>query len=105
MQKLFNIPNDPQKRRVFDSLLAERFRGFKTHLTSGWIYKKKKHKKKSSKGNDGEGGNEEDVEEQDPPWKKWPSVTEDEWKDFVIQKTRPKAIVRTTKSNENCIIY
>ena len=90
---------------MFDSLLAERFRGFKTHLTSGWIYKKKKRKKKASKGNEGEGGNEEDVEEQDPPWKKWPSVTEDEWKDFVIQRTRPKAIVRTTKSNENCITY
>ncbi|XP_021747515.1 uncharacterized protein LOC110713365 [Chenopodium quinoa] len=36
-RKLFNTRNDADKRRLFESLVAERFRGFKTFLTNGWI--------------------------------------------------------------------
>ncbi|XP_021713497.1 uncharacterized protein LOC110681659 [Chenopodium quinoa] len=89
-RRLFSIPNDPEKRRVFESLLAERFRGFKTKLTNGWIYKNKKNSKKKNAD-----------ENYLLPWQIWPTVSKNYWEEFVRMKTQKKAIVSLCKSDLN----
>ena len=91
LQRQFSIPNDPEKKRVFVSLLGERFRGFKTKLTNRWIHKKKKvqTKKKNAK------------EDDRLPWQIWPTVSKDDWEEFVRMKSQKKAIVSLCKSDLN----
>jgi hypothetical protein len=84
---------------VFESLLAERFRGFKSELVRCWITKRKK-KPKKKKGNDDEVINEELL-----PWQKWPNISKDDWEAFVIQQSTKEAIVSLSKFDYNCIIY
>ena len=76
---------------MFESLLAERFRGFKTKLTNRWIYEKKKvqTKKKNAK------------EDNRLPWQIWPTVSKDDWEEFVRMKSQKKAIVSLCKSDLN----
>ncbi|XP_021768945.1 uncharacterized protein LOC110733237 [Chenopodium quinoa] len=90
-RRQFSIPNDPEKKRVFVSLLGERFRGFKTKLTNRWIHKKKKvqTKKKNAK------------EDNRLPWQIWPTVSKDDWEEFVRMKSQKRAIVSLCKSDVN----
>ncbi|XP_021760603.1 protein FAM50A-like [Chenopodium quinoa] len=80
-----NLGEPEDQRRVFESLLAERFRGFKTNLTNGWIYKKKKK------------ADEDDL----LPWQKWPTVSKDDWEEFVRMKTQKKAIELREQNKKN----
>ncbi|XP_021723139.1 uncharacterized protein LOC110690587 [Chenopodium quinoa] len=90
-RRQFSIPNDPEKKRVFVSLLGERFRGFKTKLTNRWIHKKKKvqTKKKNAK------------EDNRLPWKIWPTVSKDDWEEFVRMKSQKKAIELREQNQAN----
>ncbi|XP_021762643.1 uncharacterized protein LOC110727388 [Chenopodium quinoa] len=94
-RSLFNISNDAAKRRVFESLLAERFRGFKSELVRCWITNRKK-KPKKKKGNDDEVINEELL-----PWQKWPNISKDDWEAFVIQQSTKEAIELREQNSKN----
>ncbi|XP_021745072.1 uncharacterized protein LOC110711015 [Chenopodium quinoa] len=101
-RSLFNIPNEYAKRRVFESLLATRFRGFKTTLVRRFITKKLVRKPKNKK----EGGMDEEViDEEKLPWQIWPSVSKEDWDAFVLQKSKKEAIVSSSNSDDNCKIY
>ena len=70
---------------MFLSVVAEKFRDFKSKLVTGWITKKRAHKTKKVKtGN--EGG------EQVPskmPYEIWGHISKNEWETFVAKRTTP----------------
>ena len=92
MQNLFHIQPDDEKKKIFFSAVAERFRDFKSKLVSRWITKKRK-KKKGTKGNEcaEEGDNENPVKEW--PYDIWPDISKEEWEAFVAKKTTPQEVV------------
>ena len=101
LQSLFNIPNEYAKRRVFESLLAARFRSFKCNLVRRFITKKLVRKPKNKKG----GGSDDDViDEEKLPWQIWPSISKDDWEAFVLQKCKKEEIVSLKNSDENCVV-
>ncbi|XP_021771016.1 uncharacterized protein LOC110735158 [Chenopodium quinoa] len=99
-RSLFNIPNEYAKQRVFESLLATRFRGFKTTLVRRFITKKLVRKPKNKK----EGGMDEEViDEEKLPWQIWPSVSKENWDAFVLQKSKKEAIEIREQNSKNAL--
>ncbi|XP_021717294.1 uncharacterized protein LOC110685139 [Chenopodium quinoa] len=99
-RSLFNIPNEYAKRRVFESLLATTFRGFKTTLVCRFITKKLVRKPKNKKGG---GMDDEVIDEEKLPWKIWPSVSKEDWDAFVLQKSKKEAIEIREQNSKNAL--
>lgn len=106
---LFHIKADQDKRDVFYSGLAQRFRDFKTKLVSRWIsLRRERSTTKKRKRVDYENKNEENQQEeamkkskQPPtrlPYEIWPHISKDEWEAFVAKKTTPEAVAKRAKN-------
>ena len=89
LQNLFHIEHDEEKKSIFLSVVAERFRDFKSKLVARWITKKShRQTKKVKTGN--EGGEEAPSK---MSYEIWPNISKNEWEAFVAKKTTPNEVV------------
>ncbi|XP_057529500.1 uncharacterized protein LOC130808069 isoform X2 [Amaranthus tricolor] len=94
---LFHIENNKEKKNVFLSAVAKRFRDFKSKLVTGWITKKRARKTKKVKtGN--EGG---DQAPSKMPYEIWGHISKNEWEEFVAKKTTPTEVEKRGKASES----
>lgn len=109
MKNLFNIENDPFKKKLFLQAVGIRFRDFKAKLVSGCITKRRQRVGRNNKkmkmetikenGRAGENGEEEEnegekeQESEEFPFQIYHHITATEWEAFVAKKTTKEAVV------------
>ncbi|CAO2813834.1 unnamed protein product [Amaranthus hypochondriacus] len=97
---LFHIENDEEKKKVFLSAVAERFRDFKSKLVTGWITKKRARKTMVKMGT--EGRNEgRDQSPTKMPYEIWGNISKNEWEAFVAKKTTPVEVEKRGKASKS----
>ncbi|XP_010688840.1 uncharacterized protein LOC104902680 [Beta vulgaris subsp. vulgaris] len=118
---IFHITPDENKKALFLSAVAERFRAFKSKLVSGWITntrkrtgkkrttKKAKQNDKVNDGNVGETVKEPEPEKQKEgeekevpqpaslPYQIWSHIKPEDWEAFVAENTTPEAVAKREK--------
>ncbi|XP_056683750.1 uncharacterized protein [Spinacia oleracea] len=114
---LFNIENDPFKKKLFLQAVGIRFRDFKAKLVSGWITKRRQRVGRNNKkmkmeaikenGRAGENGEEEEnegekeQESEELPFQIYHHITATEWEAFVAKKTTKEAVEKSEIGSSN----
>ncbi|XP_057529019.1 uncharacterized protein LOC130807718 [Amaranthus tricolor] len=94
---LFHIESDEDKKNVFLSAVAERFRDFKSKLVTGWITKTRPcTTKKVKTGN--EGGKQEPSK---MPYEIWGHISKRDWEAFVTKRTTPIEVKKCGKASDS----
>ncbi|KAK9675834.1 hypothetical protein RND81_11G034800 [Saponaria officinalis] len=83
VKKKWNIKDD-EKRKIILSVVASRFKDFKSKLTSKFVYKTK--------------AKESDDEEINDPFSIYPQITKVDWEEFVKQRMDPEFKAKSVKA-------